>query len=178
MGKRNKVTPFAMKIGVLSDTHGWLEPKILEFLKGCDEVWHCGDIGALSVTDVLAKHFPLRVVYGNIDDTETRHIFHETEIFTCEGIKVLMTHIGGYPGHYDSRVRLLLDTEHPGLFLCGHSHIVKVMYDKKRDCLHINPGAAGRHGFHQVKTAVRFHIDNGRIHDLELGEWPREVVEG
>lgn len=165
-----------MKIGVLSDTHGWLDSKVLEFFNGCDEVWHCGDIGDIKVTDALTALFPLKAVYGNIDGGILRHIYPETELFTCEGVKVLMTHIGGYPGHYEPHIRQLLDQEHPKLFICGHSHIVKVMFDKKRECLHINPGAAGRYGFHKVRTAVRFHIENGEIKDLELGEWERVLA--
>lgn len=159
-----------MKIGLLSDTHGWLDPKVEEFFQACDEVWHCGDIGALSVADRLAARFNFRAVYGNIDGGEIRQIFPETLIFECEGVKTVMTHIGGYPGHYDVRIREVLNRERPQLFVCGHSHILKVMYDKHLACLHINPGAAGRYGFHKVKTAVRFVIEQGDIRDLEVLE--------
>lgn len=159
-----------MLIGLISDTHGWLDPKIEEFFKDCNEVWHCGDIGDITVTDRLAGRFNLRAVYGNIDGGEVRRMLTEILIFECEGIKILMTHIGGYPGHYDPRIREVLHQEKPKLFVCGHSHILKVMYDKKLDCLHINPGAAGRYGFHKVRTAVRFVIRAGKISDLEVME--------
>ena len=127
-----------MKIGLLSDTHGWLDSKILDFFKDCDEVWHCGDIGDLAVTDRLAANFNLRAVYGNIDGGEIRTMFAPTLIFDCEGVKTVMTHIGGYPGHYDAGIRTLLYDERPQLFVCGHSHILKVMFDKTLGCLHID----------------------------------------
>ncbi|GHV65856.1 phosphoesterase [Bacteroidia bacterium] len=162
-----------MKIGLLSDTHGWLDPKIVLFFKDCDEIWHCGDIGDIAVTDelrMLPALTTLRAVYGNVDGYPARQIFQETELFDCEGVKVVMTHIGGYPGNYDSRVRNLLEQEKPQLFVCGHSHILKVLNDKKLKCLHINPGAAGKYGFHKVRTAVRFEIEKGTIKDLEVWE--------
>ena len=143
-----------MKIGLLSDTHGWLDSKILDFFKDCDEVWHCGDIGDLAVTDRLAANFNLRAVYGNIDGGEIRTMFAPTLIFDCEGVKTVMTHIGGYPGHYDAGIRTLL----------------KVMFDKTLGCLHINPGAAGKYGFHKVRTAIRFVIEKGKMKDLEVLE--------
>lgn len=159
-----------MKIGLLSDTHGWLDPKVVKFFENCDEVWHCGDIGDMIVSDHLAANFNLRAVYGNIDGGELRRLFAETLVFECEGVKTVMTHIGGYPGHYDSRIRDMLYQERPKLFVCGHSHILKVMYDKSLGCLHINPGAAGRYGFHKVRTAIRFMIHEGNIKDLEVLE--------
>ena len=159
-----------MKIGLLSDTHGWLDSKILDFFKDCDEVWHCGDIGDLAVTDRLAANFNLRAVYGNIDGGEIRTMFAPTLIFDCEGVKTVMTHIGGYPGHYDAGLRTLLYDERPQLFVCGHSHILKVMFDKTLGCLHINPGAAGKYGFHKVRTAIRFVIEKGKMKDLEVLE--------
>lgn len=162
-----------MKIGLLSDTHGWLDPKLPEFFKECGEVWHCGDIGSMEVAEELMRHFTFRAVYGNIDGGLIRQIYLETEVFECEGVKVLMTHIGGYPGRYDSRIRERLQAERPRLFVCGHSHIAKVMYDKKLNCLHINPGAAGRYGFHKVRTAVRFVLEAGEIKDLELVEYEK-----
>ena len=162
-----------MKIGLLSDTHGWLDPKLVEFFKDCDEVWHCGDIGDVQVAEKLAIDFNFRAVYGNIDGGVLRQMFPETQIFVCEGVKVVMTHIGGYPGHYDPRIRPLLLREQPRLFVCGHSHIVKVMFDKKLNCLHINPGAAGKYGFHKVRTAVRFVLEKGDIRDLELVEYEK-----
>lgn len=163
-----------MRIGLLSDTHGWLDPKLREFFKDCDEVWHCGDIGDVAVADELASHFRLRAVYGNIDGGVLRQMFPEREVFECEGVKVLMTHIGGYPGRYDMHIKPLLLTERPRLFVCGHSHIAKVMFDKKLNCLHINPGAAGRYGFHKVRTAVRFVLDRADVRDLELVEYERK----
>jgi putative phosphoesterase len=159
-----------VKIGLLSDTHGWLDPRILDFFEGRDEVWHCGDIGDIAVTDALAARFTLRAVYGNVDGGILRRVFPEIRRFTCEGVSVLMTHIGGYPGHYDRRVAAILREESPRLFACGHSHITRVQYDKELSCLHVNPGAAGKFGFHAFRTAVRFEIDAGRILNLELLE--------
>lgn len=162
-----------MKIGLLSDTHGWLDPKLLEFFKDCDEVWHCGDIGDESIANKLEKTFHFRAVYGNIDGGLLRRTYPETQIFQCEGVKVVMTHIGGYPGRYDARIKDTLYREHPKLFVCGHSHITKVMFDKTLGCLHINPGAAGHYGFHKVRTAVRFVIEGENIKDLELVEYSK-----
>lgn len=161
------------RIGLLSDTHGWLDPKLLDFFKDCDEVWHCGDIGDVAVADELASRFTLRAVHGNIDGWELRRMFRETEIFECEGVKVMMTHIGGYPGRYELRIKPLLSVEAPRLFVCGHSHIAKVMFDEERKCLHVNPGAAGKYGFHHVRTAVRFVLDQGHVKDLELAEYEK-----
>lgn len=163
------------RIGLLSDTHGWLDPKLLEFFRDCDEVWHCGDIGDVAVADELSARFRLRAVYGNIDGGVLRRMFRETEVFECERVKVMMTHIGGYPERYDLRIKPLLSVEAPRLFVCGHSHIAKVMYDKKINCLHINPGAAGRYGFHKVRTAVRFVLDGGNVKDLELAEYEKGI---
>ena len=163
-----------MKIGLLSDTHGYLDPKVERFFKDCDEVWHCGDIGDVTITDRLAASFNLRAVYGNIDGGEVRRMFPEKMIFRCEGVKVIMTHIGGYPGRYDAEIRQLLYEEHPQLFVCGHSHILKVMYDKTLKCLHVNPGAVGNYGFHKVRTAVRFIVEKENIKDLEVLELEKE----
>jgi len=162
-----------MKIGLLSDTHGWLDPQIEKFFGACGEVWHCGDIGDIAIADRLAAKFNFRAVYGNIDGGVLRQMFPETQIFECEGIKVVMTHIGGYPGRYDPRIKEILGRERPKLFVCGHSHIAKVMYDKKMDCLHINPGAAGKYGFHKVRTVVRFDLGAGKIKNLELAEYEK-----
>lgn len=164
-----------MKIGLLSDTHGFLDARVENFFKDCDEVWHCGDIGSIEVADRLAASFHLRAVCGNIDGGELRRMFPEKVVFDCEGVKILMTHIGGYPGRYDARIREVIYRERPGLFVCGHSHILKVMYDKTLKCLHINPGAAGKYGFHKVRTAVRFVIEKGNIKDLEVLEVDKEV---
>ena len=159
-----------IRVGLLSDTHGWLDPRILDFFAGCEEAWHCGDIGDLAVTDVLAAHFTLRAVHGNIDDDMTRRLFPAFQRFTCEQVNVLITHVGGYPGHHDRHVAAILREESPHFFACGHSHIAKVQYDKQLRCLHVNPGAAGRYGFHVMRTAVRLVIDAGDIRDLELLE--------
>lgn len=159
-----------MKIGLLSDTHGYLDSRVEDFFSECDEVWHCGDIGNAHITDRLAGNFNLRAVYGNIDGGELRMMFPEVLVFDCDGVKTVMTHIGGYPGHYDPRIREVLYRENPHLFVCGHSHILKVMYDKKLQCLHINPGAAGRYGFHKMRTVVRFVIEKGNIKELEVLE--------
>ncbi len=159
-----------MKIGLLSDTHSFLDPKVFDYFEAVDEIWHAGDIGEFEVVDKLQAFKPLRAVYGNIDDRKVRLAFPENEIFTVAGLKVFMTHIGGYPGRYNTRVRQLLDEDQPGLYICGHSHILKVMPDQKRDLLHINPGACGQHGFHKVRTIIRFEINEGRVGELEVIE--------
>jgi putative phosphoesterase len=159
-----------MKIGLLSDTHGWIHPKLYDFFSSVDEIWHAGDIGNAETADNLAAIKPLRAVYGNIDGSEIRSMFRKSLRFTTEGKVVYMTHIGGHPGHYDPIVRDSLLATPPGIFICGHSHIARVMFDKKGGFLYINPGAAGYAGFHKIMTAVRFQIDGGNIHDLELIE--------
>lgn len=158
------------RIGLLSDTHSYLDPKIFSYFENCDEVWHAGDIGALEVLEKLEAFKPTKAVYGNIDGAEIRAGCPENLVWDCEGLKVFMTHIGGYPGRYNARVKQILDAESPGLYICGHSHILKVIPDKKRALLHINPGAAGNHGFHKVKTIVRFSVEEGRINNLEVVE--------
>lgn len=168
--------PAKVKIGLLSDTHGWLEERIFHHFAHCDEIWHAGDIGTSELTDKLAAFKPLRAVYGNIDGAALRRTYPENLHFEIAGLKVFMTHIGGYPGKYPTRIREQIMAEKPGLFICGHSHILKVMPDKQYNLLHINPGAAGNHGFHRVKTLVRFEIENGKIGQLqaiELG--PRSI---
>jgi putative phosphoesterase len=159
-----------MKIGLISDTHGWIHPRLFEHFKDCDEIWHAGDIGNIETADTLSRFRPLRAVYGNIDGTPVRVVYGEYLIFKAEEVNVLMTHIGGTPGHYDRRVFPHLRELHPDLFICGHSHIAKVMYDKKEDFLYVNPGAAGYIGFHVFMTALRFQITGSRIHDMELIE--------
>ena len=158
------------KILLLSDTHTCIDDKILKYVRQADEVWHAGDIGNTQVTDTIKQIKPLRAVYGNIDGGELRKEFNETEIFTVEGVKVLMTHIGGYPGRYAKGIRELIRIHRPKLFISGHSHILKVMYDKQNDLLHMNPGAAGKKGFHKVRTMLRFVLDKGEIKDLEVIE--------
>ncbi len=166
-----------MKIGLLSDTHGWLDERVVRFFADCAEVWHCGDIGSLSVIERLEQHCRVRAVHGNIDGGEVRMRFPELQVFECEGVKTVMTHIGGYPGHYDARIRPVLLKEQPKLFVCGHSHILKVMYDRTLGCLHVNPGAAGRYGFHKVCTAVRFLLEEGSVKDLEVLEFEKQYID-
>lgn len=161
------------RIGLLSDTHTFLHPKIAEVFSNCDEVWHAGDIGNLETINKLEEVKPVKAVYGNIDDYQIRHSYPEVQSFTCEKVKVLMMHIGGYPGRYSPRGRELIRKEKPGLFISGHSHILKVMFDKHNNLLHINPGSAGINGLHKVITMVRFAIDGKDIRDLEVIELPR-----
>ena len=158
------------KIGLLSDTHNYWDDRFVKYFESCDEIWHAGDIGSLD----LAKRFealkPFRAVYGNIDDFKTRQVYPEFLRFELEGVDVLITHIGGYPGRYEPKVRSILKTNPPKLFIDGHSHILKVMFDKQYNCLHINPGAAGKYGFHKVRTLMRFNIGEGNISDMEVIE--------
>ncbi|MBQ2591314.1 MAG: metallophosphoesterase family protein [Paludibacteraceae bacterium] len=158
------------KIGLLSDTHGFLDDKVFEHFKDCDEIWHAGDIGTVEVADRLAAFKPLRAVYGNIDGDKLRVMFKQHERWMCEGVDVWMTHIGGYPGKYAREVKPEIFMHPPKLFISGHSHILKVMYDKKLGTLHINPGAEGKYGFHNVRTLVRFEIDGTDIRNLEVIE--------
>ncbi|MEL6655034.1 MAG: metallophosphoesterase family protein [Bacteroidota bacterium] len=159
-----------MRIGLLSDTHSFLDPAIFDYFAEVDEIWHAGDIGDPEVIQQLADFKPVRAVYGNIDEPVLRHQYPENAIFTLAGLTVLITHIGGYPGRYNARVKKLLNEHQPGLYICGHSHILKVMPDEARNLLHINPGACGRHGFHKVRTIVRFTIEDGIINQLEVIE--------
>lgn len=161
------------KILLLSDTHGYIDDAILKYVKQADEVWHAGDIGDLKVTDTIKKLKPLRAVYGNIDGAQARAEFPEHNRFMCEDVGVWITHIGGYPYRYDFRIRDAITKNPPKLFICGHSHILKVMHDKKLHLLHMNPGAAGKHGFHKVRTMLRFVIDGSTIKDLEVIEFER-----
>ncbi|WP_299679548.1 metallophosphoesterase family protein [uncultured Dokdonia sp.] len=156
------------KILLLSDTHSHIDNHILDHAQQADEVWHAGDIGDLKVTDALQKIKPLRAVFGNIDDTEARQEFPLNNRFVCEGVDVWITHIGGYPGRYSPAIREEIRANPPKLFICGHSHILKVMPDKKLGLLHMNPGAIGKHGFHKVRTMLRFTIDAGKIDNLEV----------
>lgn len=158
------------KILLLSDTHSHIDDTILKYVKLADEVWHAGDIGDLKVTDTIKKLKPLRAVFGNIDNHEARLEFPLNNRFLCEGVSVLITHIGGYPGKYSPAIRDEITQNPPKLFICGHSHILKVMFDKKLNCLHMNPGAAGISGFHQKRTMLRFEIDGDKIQSLEVIE--------
>lgn len=164
-----------MKILLLSDTHSYIDDRILEYASQADEVWHAGDIGDLKVTDELAKVSTLRAVFGNIDNAEIRKEFPLNNRFTVEGLHVLMTHIGGYPGKYSPAIREEIYANPPKLFICGHSHILKVMPDKKLNLLHMNPGACGVHGFHQVRTMIRFEINAGKIDNPEVIELGKRV---
>jgi len=160
-----------LKVGLLSDTHSYLDPKVLEHFSLCDEIWHAGDIGSMDVVDELKKLRPLKAVYGNIDDAAMRQRFPEDLWFTCEGSLVWITHIGGTPPNYNPRVKGILKERIPDIFICGHSHILKIMKDAKLNgMLYINPGAAGKHGFHHVKTLVRFDLHNTVISNLEVIE--------
>lgn len=158
------------KILLLSDTHSYIDDQILKFVKLADEVWHVGDIGDLRVTDTIKKLKPLRAVYGNIDDSDARLEFPLDNKFTIEETTVWMTHIGGYPNKYNQRIREEIRLNSPKIFISGHSHILKVQFDKKLNLLHLNPGAAGNHGFHKVRTMLRFEIDKDQIKNLEIIE--------
>ncbi|MBD3581439.1 metallophosphoesterase family protein [Flavobacterium selenitireducens] len=158
------------KILLLSDTHGHIDEVILKYVAQADEVWHAGDIGDLSVTDSIKTVRPLRAVYGNIDGAAARLEFPLHNRFMCENVEVWITHIGGYPDKYNPQIRDELKRNPPKIFICGHSHILKVMFDKKLGLLHLNPGAAGKSGFHQVRTMLRFVIDGENIRDMEIVE--------
>jgi len=161
------------KILLLSDTHSYIDDAILKYVKQADEVWHAGDIGDLSVTDAISALKPLRAVYGNIDDAKARVEFPENNRFMCEDVSVFMTHIGGYPPKYNMRTRDVIKQNPPRIFICGHSHILKVMPDKRYNLIHMNPGAVGKHGFHKVRTMLRFTIDGRKIENLEVIEFPK-----
>lgn len=158
------------RIGLLSDTHSYWDDKYEKYFAECDEIWHAGDIGTIDLALRFESLKPFRAVYGNIDDSKVRASYPEFLRFTLEGVDVLITHIGGYPGKYDPRVRSILFANPPKLFIDGHSHILKVMFDKKLNCLHINPGAAGKYGFHKVRTLVRFTLSEGNISELDVIE--------
>lgn len=159
-----------LKIGLLSDTHGYLDKAVFKHFDVCDEIWHAGDFGNLALAEELATFKPLRGVYGNIDDQSLRMVYPEDLKFSCEDVPVWMTHIGGYPDRYAPRVRNEIYLNPPKLFISGHSHILKVIYDKKIGCLHLNPGAAGKQGWHKVRTLMRFEIDKALIRNLEVIE--------
>jgi len=158
------------RIALISDTHSYLDAKLFKYFEEVDEIWHAGDIGTVELSDRLEKIKPLRAVYGNIDGQEIRKIHPLHQRFICEGVDVWMTHIGGYPGHYAPGIRTKLMEQPPKLFICGHSHILKVMYDEKLQLLHMNPGACGNSGFHIFKTILRFSLQHGNIQDLEVIE--------
>jgi uncharacterized protein len=160
-----------MKIGLLSDTHSYLDDQIIRLLTGCDEIWHAGDFGSIEVADRLNEIAPLRGVYGNIDDATIRQVHPKVNRFVVEGLDVMMTHIGGYPGKYHPDVRNEIKANPPQLYITGHSHILKVMPDKSlNNLLHLNPGAAGKHGFHTMRTMMRFDVNNGKVENLQVIE--------
>lgn len=158
------------KILLLSDTHSFIDDQILKFVHQADEVWHAGDIGDLEVTDKIKEIKPLRAVYGNIDDANARMLFPLDEKFSIENVSIWMTHIGGYPNNYNLRIREEIQQNRPKIFISGHSHILKVQFDQKLQLLHLNPGAAGKYGFHKIRTMLRFELENGEIKNLEIIE--------
>ncbi|TYZ06543.1 metallophosphoesterase family protein [Hymenobacter lutimineralis] len=166
------------QIGLLSDTHGYLDERILHHLIGCHEIWHAGDFGTAEVITQLEALAPVRGVYGNIDGRDVRLTQPLVQDFTLEGLRVLMTHIGGYPGHYSPAGRQLVQERRPGLFISGHSHILKVMPDPKYQLLHLNPGAAGRHGFHKVRTLLKFQVTGGKVQQLQVIELGPRTTSG
>jgi hypothetical protein len=161
------------QIVLLSDTHHTLDERFFPHFEKADEIWHAGDIGSLEVTDILKKYAPIRIVYGNIDDKTIRTEFNDNLYFKCEKVNVMMTHIGGYPGRYNKKILPIIEQSNPDLFICGHSHILKVMYDKKNQLLHMNPGAIGDYGIHKVKTILCFTIEGKEIKNLRVVEFPR-----
>jgi len=158
------------KIGLISDTHSYLDDAVFRHFENCDEIWHAGDIGLIEVAEKLAAFKPFKAVYGNIDTTDVRTVYPEHLRFNCEQTDVWITHIGGYPDRYSPLVKPEIYNNPPKLFICGHSHILKVIYDKKINCLHLNPGAAGKQGWHKVRTLMRFAIDEDKIKDFQVIE--------
>lgn len=165
------------KIGILSDTHGYIDERIYKYFAECDEIWHAGDWGSIDTVNLLQAFKPVRGVYGNIDDYVIRTVYPEHIRFMCEEIDVWITHIGGYPDHYDVKVKPEIFRNPPKLFISGHSHILKVLYDKKLGLLHINPGAAGKKGWHKIPTIIRLEIDGQNIQNLEVIELPNPLRE-
>lgn len=160
-------------IGLISDTHGYIHPRMFSFFNNCDEIWHAGDIGNIETIDKISSFKPVRAVYGNIDGGKLRQEYNEYEVFTIEGLKVILIHIGGYPGRYTKLAWQLINKHNPGLFVSGHSHILKVIPDKKNNLLHINPGASGNSGQHNLITFTKFIINNGKVTELEIFEAAR-----
>jgi putative phosphoesterase len=165
------------RIGLLSDTHSYLDPAVLRHFEHCDEIWHAGDVGDIQVVRSLQAIKPVRAVFGNIDDAGVRSEFPEHLHFEIEKVDVWMTHIGGRPGNYAKPIQKTMKEKPPKLFICGHSHICLVKYDKEKDVLHMNPGAAGKHGFHKMRTLLRFELNNGSIENLDLIELGPRVGE-
>lgn len=162
-------------IGLISDTHSFLNPKVLQHFKDCDEIWHAGDIGSIEVAQQLESFKPLKAVYGNIDGPELRMLYPENLHFECEGLKIWITHIGGYPPRYNKVIKPIITENPPDIFICGHSHILKITTDPKLNkMLYINPGAAGNVGFHKVATLVRFQINDRKISNMQVIELGRK----
>lgn len=157
-------------IGLISDTHGFLDENVFTHFENCHEIWHAGDFGTIDLANRIASIKPLKGVYGNIDSTDLRAIYPEQIVFMCEGVKVMIRHIGGSPPKYNPETRKELIRHQPLLFISGHSHILKIMYDDKQQCLHMNPGAAGKHGWHKMRTLIRFVIDGKEMKDCEVIE--------
>ncbi|MDR3712170.1 MAG: metallophosphoesterase family protein [Puia sp.] len=164
------------RIGLLSDTHHYLDENIFRHFEACDEVWHAGDFGTAALAKRLGDFKPLRGVYGNIDGQDIRSLYPEKSRWRCEGVEVFMTHIGGYPPKYNPTVRKELTADPPQLFICGHSHILKILFDEKLQCLHMNPGAAGNQGWHAVRTLIRFTVDGSNLKDCEVIELGKRSV--
>lgn len=164
------------RVGLISDTHNYLDPKVFDHFKDCDELWHAGDFGSIAIANELKEHKPLKGVYGNIDGHDIRSFYPEKLVWNCENVKVYMTHIGGHPARYAPRIKQELTRHGAKLFICGHSHILKVVYDESIGCLHMNPGAAGNQGWHKIKTIIRFTIDGSDIKDCEVIELGRRGV--
>lgn len=158
------------RIGLISDTHSYLDDAVFTHFNNCDEIWHAGDFGTLELANKLSQFKPLKGVFGNIDDNSIRNIYPEDLFFTCEEVNVFMRHIGGYPGRYAPGVKDLIIKNNSGLFISGHSHILKIMFDDKLNCLHMNPGAAGNQGWHKMRTLIRFTIDGKNMKDCEVIE--------
>ena len=158
---------------LLSDTHSYIPNELHDHLISTDEIWHAGDIGDIGVIDYLKPYTLIRAVYGNIDDHKTRLQFPKDLIFNLEGFKIWITHIGSYPPKYNKKILTQIEEIKPSIFICGHSHILKVIYDKKLNCLHLNPGAIGKHGFHKKRTALSFTLDQGQISNMKIIEYPR-----
>lgn len=158
------------RIGLISDTHGFLDNAVFKHFENCEEIWHAGDFGNLAIAKELAAFRPLKGVYGNIDDNTIKAVYPEQLVFWCEEVKVMIRHIGGYPPRYNPATKKELHQQQPGLFICGHSHILKVMYDADLQCLHMNPGAAGKQGWQKVRTLIRFLIDGKEIKNCEVIE--------
>lgn len=164
------------KIGLISDTHGFLDDRVFKHFEFCDEVWHAGDFGSLEIVEQLEAFKPFRGVWGNIDGKDIRLACPENQRFLCEGVDVWMTHIGGYPGRYAAQVKAEIHNNPPKLFISGHSHILKVQFDPKLQLLHLNPGAAGKQGWHKVRTLMRFDINADKIENLEVIELREEAL--